>query len=48
MAELYGLCDICGKIAKHKCKLCGKRVCDEHYDAKSGTCTTHSRGRSVR
>ena len=38
---LSGLCRICGKIAKNKCSLCGKLVCDDHYDAKHKICTTH-------
>ncbi len=34
------LCEICGeKEATHTCRLCGRRVCDEHYDPATGLCT---------
>lgn len=47
MADIAVICDICQKkIAKHTCKNCGRRVCDDHYDAKSGWCTSCSKGRS--
>ena len=37
---LKGLCDICGKPAElFVCKGCGRRVCAEHYDKKSGFCS---------
>ncbi len=45
MAEIYTLCYICGKPAKHVCKLCGKHVCDDHYITELGICTSCARGR---
>ncbi|MFI5412263.1 MAG: hypothetical protein ACHQX1_00010 [Candidatus Micrarchaeales archaeon] len=44
MSDISTLCDICGKIAKHTCKLCGKRVCDAHYDEKNKICTSCKKG----
>lgn len=44
MAEIKVLCDICQrKAAVQSCKLCGRRVCADHYDAKSGMCTEEKR-----
>ena len=44
MAEIKILCDICQKkAAAHSCKLCGRRVCADHYDAKSGMCSEEKR-----
>ncbi|MCI4435014.1 MAG: hypothetical protein JHC29_06085 [Thermoplasmata archaeon] len=37
---ILGLCYICGRPAKHVCKLCGRQVCDEHYISSLGICTT--------
>jgi hypothetical protein len=42
------LCDVCGKIATNTCKLCGKRVCDAHYDSKLGLCTACKAGRRLK
>lgn len=42
MAEIAGLCSVCGKPAKHKCNLCGRMVCDEHYDAAHKICVSHA------
>ncbi len=47
MAEIMTLCYICGKPAKHVCKLCGKHVCNEHFDAKLGICTSCKKGRKL-
>ena len=41
MPGKIGLCRICGKPASNKCSLCGKIVCDEHYDPDLMTCTLH-------
>ena len=41
MAEHVKLCHICGKIAKNTCRMCGKPVCSEHYDAATGSCPVH-------
>ncbi len=49
MPEIATLCDVCGKrLAGHTCALCGRRICDEHFDTKSGLCTPCLRGRAVR
>jgi len=48
MNEVRKLCSVCGKIATDFCKLCGKPVCREHYDAKSGFCSGHARGRTIK
>jgi hypothetical protein len=45
MSEMVGLCDLCGKVARHTCKLCGKKACDKHYDQKLGICTSCKGGR---
>jgi hypothetical protein len=47
MSDIAGLCDICGKVAKHKCHLCGKIVCDEHYDAVHKICARHTQNRAT-
>jgi hypothetical protein len=37
--ELKALCDYCGKPAiVHSCRLCGARVCSEHFNAELGLC----------
>lgn len=39
MADLMGLCSICGKPgAMHSCHLCGRLVCDRCYVFKKGVC----------
>ena len=33
------LCELCHhKEARHRCRLCGRLVCEDHYDAKTGLC----------
>ena len=33
------LCEICrAKEARHRCRLCGRLVCEDHYDARTGLC----------
>lgn len=44
MSDVVALCDICGKIARHSCSLCGKRVCDMHYDSALHICTSCKTG----
>lgn len=39
------LCDYCNNIAVNTCSLCGKRVCEEHYDSATGLCTAHKFGK---
>ena len=46
MGNVATLCDVCSKLASRTCKLCGKRVCDAHYDAKLGICTPCRSGKS--
>ncbi|MCL5429890.1 MAG: hypothetical protein M1504_00240 [Candidatus Marsarchaeota archaeon] len=48
MGDVVVLCDYCGKIAVHTCKLCGKRVCAAHYDDSNGSCTACSSGRQAK
>ncbi len=43
--EAYRACYICGKRAKHVCRLCGRYVCDEHYVPELGVCTNCARGK---
>jgi hypothetical protein len=44
--EVTVLCDICGKrLAKHTCRLCGRRVCNEDFDEKLGICKSCKLGR---
>ena len=47
MNEMKKLCVVCGKIAEHACRLCGKIVCNDHYDKKSGLCLDHAKGRRL-
>lgn len=41
------LCDYCNKIATNTCTLCGKRVCEDHYDPATGLCPAHKFGRKI-
>jgi hypothetical protein len=43
---LKSLCYICGDVASHTCKLCGRPVCDKHYVASLGVCVNCAKGRS--
>ncbi len=48
MPDVTTLCNVCGMPASSRCRLCGKMVCEMHYDARSGLCTScKGRGRSV-
>jgi hypothetical protein len=36
---LSELCEVCGEAeATHTCRLCGRKVCDKHFDSKTGLC----------
>ena len=48
MNDVAVLCDICGRIAGHTCKNCGRRVCDKHYDAPSGWCSSCASGKKAK
>ena len=48
MAETRGLCHICGKIAAHACRLCGRQACDQHFDTKLGMCASCKHGRMMK
>jgi hypothetical protein len=49
MGEARMLCHICGiRPATHTCKLCGRAVCDEDFDAKLGVCNSCKHGRAIR
>ncbi|HXZ24152.1 MAG TPA: hypothetical protein VEH08_05400 [Methanomassiliicoccales archaeon] len=41
--ETLGNCMICGKPGRFTCPICGRLVCDEHFDAASGMCTDDAR-----
>ena len=43
MADLVGLCHICGKKAQKTCKICGRQTCSEHL--KGGACISCLMGR---
>jgi hypothetical protein len=45
---LKSLCYICGDVASHTCKLCGRPVCDKHYIAALGVCVNCAKGRSFK
>jgi hypothetical protein len=45
---MKSLCYICGDIASHVCKLCGRPVCDKHYIASLGVCVRCARGRNLK
>lgn len=48
MSDVSMLCYICGNPAKHVCRLCGKFVCSDHFDAQAGLCSTDKgRGRTL-
>ena len=47
MPEKYSLCYICGNVARHACSMCGKHICDAHYDEKSRMCSSCKGGRRV-
>ncbi|MDE1850550.1 MAG: hypothetical protein KGH54_02020 [Candidatus Micrarchaeota archaeon] len=45
MSEIKTLCHVCGGEAKHVCSICGRHVCNEHYTATRGVCTSCIFGR---
>jgi hypothetical protein len=45
MDEKTKLCHICNKIATKTCRLCGRPVCEDHLDKKTGICTSCKAGR---
>ncbi len=38
-------CEICGEKAVARCKLCGRYVCERHYDRSTGLCSICLRSR---
>jgi hypothetical protein len=44
---LKALCYICGDVAQHTCKLCGRAVCDKHFIPELGVCVNCARGRKI-
>ncbi|WP_157209627.1 hypothetical protein [Methanosalsum zhilinae] len=45
--ELMGICTICGKTARlNSCMICGRLVCSDCMDARTGLCIRCSHGRS--
>ncbi|MDE1847273.1 MAG: hypothetical protein KGH52_04425 [Candidatus Micrarchaeota archaeon] len=45
MSEIRTLCYICGKISARVCGMCGRHVCEEHFDQKANVCTSCAKGR---
>ena len=44
--DLMGLCSICSKPgAMNTCKLCGKIVCNDHYNSLHGVCSACMSGK---
>ncbi len=42
------ICMVCGsRPAQNTCSGCGRVVCEEHFDHKTGLCTACSRGRKA-
>jgi hypothetical protein len=41
------LCHMCGKKADKTCRMCGRPVCDDDYDSKTGTCSACKSGRRI-
>ncbi len=37
------VCEVCGKrLAIHKCGICGRNVCEKHFDKRKGICSVCS------
>ncbi len=47
MGGLTTLCSICRKPANHICILCGRHVCEKHYNEAKSICTACKNGKSV-
>ena len=47
MSDTVTLCDVCGKAAKNTCKMCGRRLCSNHYDRSLGLCHSCKAGRRI-
>ncbi len=43
LMETLGPCMICGKPGRYSCPICGRLVCDEHFDLASRMCTDDAR-----
>lgn len=42
--EVPGVCEICGAHGHlHTCAICGRLVCDRHFDEPTRLCVTHAR-----
>ncbi len=41
---MLDLCYICGRPATHRCRMCGKAVCDIHYVPELGLCVKCASG----
>jgi hypothetical protein len=39
------LCHICKKVSRNTCSMCGRPVCEEHYDKLTGLCYTCKAGK---
>ncbi len=47
MPEVHLLCYVCGNIAEHTCRMCGRPVCSKHFISKSGLCHACARGKGI-
>jgi hypothetical protein len=48
LSMLKALCYICGEVASHTCKLCGRPVCEKHYIPSLGVCINCAKGRKLK
>ncbi|MEE9474459.1 MAG: hypothetical protein V3V36_02180 [Candidatus Hydrothermarchaeaceae archaeon] len=45
---ISGICSVCGKVVSvQTCRLCGRQVCPEHFDASRGMCISCKMGKSL-
>ena len=40
--DLIGECYICGRPARYTCVICGRLICERHYDVRAKMCTNDS------
>lgn len=46
--SMIGICSLCGSPAVSTCRLCGRLVCEEHYDSRTGICADCLAGKRAR
>lgn len=43
--SVSGLCQICERAeARHSCRICGRQVCEDHWNEAVGTCSPCAEG----